>query len=337
MYERKDPFQVLVTLRSLSRHAHKSNPSIPVVGPKLVTPGTPKRDLTKSPGGWNSPQLRDEYKPTASPSFTPEKKESASPKVTKEPEPVKYEIEPVKKTLDEAEPAKDEVEPEIEEPISTEHEPKPKVSRKPLAVSQPDPVSDEEDEESSITQTPKKAYLPKISFNSSPLAEEPSPEPSPPPKQDTPPRQLRGPVSPPTVSTPRRGGIKFSSPSPSPPPVQTLTIDLDKVPSTKPTSSSFAPRVSKPKGPREFPKTSVFGQEDDSEDEETDYRNYEGKNNASKKSESKLLISNSSQEVVSDEETVDPSVYAYDEVYDGMKAAAAAVSGSSKTTDKKVS
>lgn len=35
LYEMKDPIQVAITLRSLSRHAHLINPSLPVIGPKL--------------------------------------------------------------------------------------------------------------------------------------------------------------------------------------------------------------------------------------------------------------------------------------------------------------
>lgn len=35
LYEMKDPIQVAITLRSLSRHAHLVNPNLPVIGPKL--------------------------------------------------------------------------------------------------------------------------------------------------------------------------------------------------------------------------------------------------------------------------------------------------------------
>lgn len=60
MYELRDPAQVLVCLKALSRHAHRVNSDIPVMGPKLGTPSpnagkrTFKRDI--SGPAWNTHQ-----------------------------------------------------------------------------------------------------------------------------------------------------------------------------------------------------------------------------------------------------------------------------------------
>jgi hypothetical protein len=58
LYELSDPVQVIITLRSLSRHAHKTNPDIPVLGPKLVAPSTVERKSTRTGDipAWNTRQ-----------------------------------------------------------------------------------------------------------------------------------------------------------------------------------------------------------------------------------------------------------------------------------------
>lgn len=55
LYEMKDPVQVLITIRSLSRHAHQKNPDIPVLGPKLVQPTLRKAPFKKDTeaASWN--------------------------------------------------------------------------------------------------------------------------------------------------------------------------------------------------------------------------------------------------------------------------------------------
>lgn len=55
LYELKDPVQVLITIRSLSRHAHQKNPNIPVIGPKLAQPNQKRAPFKKEPNvaSWN--------------------------------------------------------------------------------------------------------------------------------------------------------------------------------------------------------------------------------------------------------------------------------------------
>jgi hypothetical protein len=59
LYEQQDPVQVLITLRSLSRHGHEKNSSIPLLGPKLVSPNQrknfSKQTATDIPA-WNERQ-----------------------------------------------------------------------------------------------------------------------------------------------------------------------------------------------------------------------------------------------------------------------------------------
>ncbi|KAG5365668.1 Transgelin [Yarrowia sp. B02] len=60
MYELRDPAQVLVCLKALSRHAHKVNPDIPVMGPKLgaPSPNAGKKNFKADTSGpaWNTHQ-----------------------------------------------------------------------------------------------------------------------------------------------------------------------------------------------------------------------------------------------------------------------------------------
>lgn len=60
MYELRDPAQVLVCLKALSRHAHSANPDIPVMGPKLgaPSPNAGKRTFKTDTSGpaWNTHQ-----------------------------------------------------------------------------------------------------------------------------------------------------------------------------------------------------------------------------------------------------------------------------------------
>lgn len=57
LYEELDSKMVATTLRSLSRQAHKVNPSLPVLGPPLNEKHTPpKPDPRKKPVGWNEHQ-----------------------------------------------------------------------------------------------------------------------------------------------------------------------------------------------------------------------------------------------------------------------------------------
>lgn len=60
MYELRDPAQILVCLKALSRHAHKVNPDIPVMGPKLGTPSpnAGKKNFKADTSGpaWNTHQ-----------------------------------------------------------------------------------------------------------------------------------------------------------------------------------------------------------------------------------------------------------------------------------------
>ncbi|ANB14019.1 Scp1p [Sugiyamaella lignohabitans] len=57
LYEESNPAQVLITLRSLSRHAHSKNPSVPVLGPKLQSPSTKRKDFNPvNIPAWNTRQ-----------------------------------------------------------------------------------------------------------------------------------------------------------------------------------------------------------------------------------------------------------------------------------------
>lgn len=58
LFEKQNPDQVLITLRSLSRHAHEKNSSIPVLGPKLVSPNQRKHfsKQTSDIPAWNERQ-----------------------------------------------------------------------------------------------------------------------------------------------------------------------------------------------------------------------------------------------------------------------------------------
>lgn len=60
MYELRDPAQVLVCLKALSRHAHNMNPDIPVMGPKLGSPspnaGKKNFKMDTSGPAWNTHQ-----------------------------------------------------------------------------------------------------------------------------------------------------------------------------------------------------------------------------------------------------------------------------------------
>lgn len=58
LYEQQNPVQVLITLRALSRHGHERNSSIPLLGPKLVSPNQRKhfsKQATDIPA-WNERQ-----------------------------------------------------------------------------------------------------------------------------------------------------------------------------------------------------------------------------------------------------------------------------------------
>lgn len=60
LYEQQNTFQVITTLRSLSRHAHNKNEHIPVLGPKLSKPqpntGSPRHFNPQNIPAWNTRQ-----------------------------------------------------------------------------------------------------------------------------------------------------------------------------------------------------------------------------------------------------------------------------------------
>lgn len=382
LYEQRDPVQVIITLRSLSRHAHQRDPTVPVVGPKLVaSPG--KQEMVSKPEKAPTPEkapkpeklsfsLRNKTGPSgpsgqpgqsgqsgqsAQPRRNPlgddddapqdeESADSNGPALNKpsisfslrpgsqsskssytprsEPEPV-HEPESIPQ-VSESEPVQEPARIALHEPESTTQVAEPEPQSAPQ-VSDPEPQSRTQSRNEPVRialrepESSPQVSEPEPQSRHEPvritlrepksIPQEPEPAPRPFPKASP---KVPSPMASPMVSPkptpevsgppPRRQPVQADQP------VKTLSINLNSSEYTKPRLGRQRPR-----GPREFKPSPAF------DDDDSDH----GKNDI--KAELRASGLQSAQRVANAETSVDPSVYAYDEVYDSMKAAETQLKG----------
>lgn len=404
LYEQKDPVQVFITIRALSRYAHKKNPAIPVIGPKLVDPSRAKSPAKQVEiPAWNTRQygyMGGASQGTEGVVFG-SRRDITSPPQTKSPQnapkilvpsgsqgSIASEREgspaPARVSSSSMEPSETTVDTPSRSPISLNLSKAPST-RSSLGLQQPEPEPAPEPVETtpqrgesspagnfsldSIERTPPTLSLsvgkarhtdvdPSPSASSSRLPSNAfdSPEqpargpPSPVPAEDSPSPvriSLAKPVapaaaSPPPPPPPRSplGSTGRRQPPPSPTPSsapKTLSIDLSKVPSNAPKvppkPSGLGRPAARPRGPRDPP--SVFN--DDSKPPARFGKHAASDHRQEVNAQLAAYNSSSSQGNVAEE--FDESVYAYDEVYDTMKAASQTKPGGASASgqdDKRV-
>jgi hypothetical protein len=326
LYEQKDPVQVLITLRSLSRNAFKVNPDIPVIGPKLVMPRQRQSEFKR--GGdnipvWNTRQygfmggasqategtligghrdiIAHQQKPAPpSPKIIIEKEKMASP------------------VFQRSSPS-----PEVPEMSSKSEEQEAEVSvgrsfsfTKSPTIKESSKFSPADRPPSPIAEIDKPTQPLSFSLSST---RKPAPQPS------------RSFVQQEEDSRPTHV-ISFNindaaKPSPAPS-LPALNSTQRSPPKPSPQLFSLTGRpVARPKGPRQLnsPRPSAFNQ-DDSDDGNTN-------RNTGKKATVGMNLNSNNTHVNSSKVELDDnnSVYAYDEVYDTMKAAEKAMERESET------